>query len=288
MGINTSIGALLLAARDEGVDFSHTMTIGRQALTIPPEELSALAKKHGIENAQPPGFAADGWADDFFVRFLGAASVSSMDYSDYQSADIVHDLNKPVPDELRERFDCVIDGGTIEHVFDVRQVLENYMGMVKLGGSLFIATPANNLCGHGFYQFSPEFFYRVFSTDNGFAVRNMVLIESPLLSVEASRHLRYFHVVDPEKIRKRVELVNCKPVMLFVHAERRENVPLFASNPYQSDYQTQWKEAQREDTEGKPAQPFRYESRWKEFRRRLRQRKKNGLHRGRFFTPFKP
>jgi hypothetical protein len=32
-------------------------------------------------------------------------------------------------------------------------------------------TPANNQMGHGFYQFSPELFFRVFSQENGYLLR---------------------------------------------------------------------------------------------------------------------
>jgi hypothetical protein len=34
---------------------------------------------------------------------------------------------------------------------------------------------ANNQMGHGFYQFSPELFHRVLSTENGFRVRAMYI-----------------------------------------------------------------------------------------------------------------
>ena len=51
------------------------------------------------------------------------------------------------------------------------------MKMVKTGGHLMLFTPANNYFGHGFYQFSPELFYRVLSKENGFEVRRMVVLE---------------------------------------------------------------------------------------------------------------
>jgi len=37
------------------------------------------------------------------------------------------------------------------------------MRLVKVGGTVMIATTANNHLGHGFYQFSPEWGFRTFS-----------------------------------------------------------------------------------------------------------------------------
>jgi len=295
MGINTSFATLLSRACQQGTSFGQTLTIGRQSMTVPVDDLDRIVKKFGLQHAEPAGVVAAEWADDFFAKYLGADSVMSMDYSDYESASIVHDLNTPVPADLREKFDVVIDGGSMEHIFDVRQVLENYLIMVKPGGSLFVAVPANNLCGHGFYQFSPEFFYRVFSADNGCRVRDMFLVESPLLSVEASRHQRYFRVKDPEELQKRVQILSRKPVMLIVHAEKVTSAPVFATSPYQSDFKAQWREADKagqgpavSDTVDGHSQGFQYLTRWQEVRKRFRQWRKHRLHRGKFVTPFDP
>ena len=292
MGINTSIATLLSRARHQGTSFHRTLTIGRQSMAVPVADLARIAAKFGIEGASPEAVAAVEWADDFLGDCLGADTVTSMDYSDYQHANIVHDLNTPIPSELKEQFDAVIDGGSIEHIFDVRQTLENYMSMVKVGGSLFVAAPANNLCGHGFYQFSPEFFYRVFSAENGYRVKDMFLIESPLLSVEASRHQHYFRVQDPEKLQKRVQVLSSKPVMLWAHAERVASVPLFVTSPYQSDFKAQWRAADAGERDvaqpGAPGQSFQYLTRWQELQKRFRQWRKHGLRRGKFVTPFDP
>ena len=43
--------------------------------------------------------------------------------------------------------------------------------MLTVGGSIFVNTPANNMMGHGFYQFSPELMYRIFAEANGFDPR---------------------------------------------------------------------------------------------------------------------
>src|SRR5574341_140267 len=61
----------------------------------------------------------DNISDEAFLRLLGAETVQAMDVSDHEGAQIIHDLNRPIPPSLRGRFDMVLDGGTLEHVFDV-------------------------------------------------------------------------------------------------------------------------------------------------------------------------
>ena len=42
--------------------------------------------------------------------------------------------------------------------------------LTKIGGMIIHALPANNFCGHGFWQFSPELFYELYSPENGRSV----------------------------------------------------------------------------------------------------------------------
>ncbi|MDR0809925.1 MAG: methyltransferase domain-containing protein [Gemmobacter sp.] len=90
------------------------------------------------------------------MRRLGFGEMESMDFSDYEGATILHDLNKPVPEALHGQFDFIFDGGTIEHVFDVPQALRNAFLMLKPGGRFVSANGMNGWLAHGLYQFSPE------------------------------------------------------------------------------------------------------------------------------------
>ena len=45
-----------------------------------------------------------------------------------------------------------------------------YIRLNKIGDCVSIFSPLNEDCGHDFYQFSPEFFKRVFQGSNGFKV----------------------------------------------------------------------------------------------------------------------
>ena len=291
MGINTGLARLLVRARVQGTVFANTVTIGRQSFVVPPHELSHLARQLKLRDTAT---GSGGFAEDFFHNFLGARHISAIDFSDYQQADIVHDLNRPLPENLEGLFDALVDGGSLEHIFDVRQALENYMNLVRIGGSVFILTTANNLCGHGFYQFSPEFFYRVFDPANGFSIRDVIIIESPLLSLENSRNARYFHVNDPSVVGKRVQLVNRWPTAIFVHAQKNDQKPLFASPPLQSDYdEVKWRknrlppDAVEQAPDPRQATVFDYLPRWEESRRRFRQWRKSSARNRRFFTRIK-
>ena len=103
-------------------------------------------------------------------RCWARGTVESLDVSTYEKATILHDMNLTVPYELRERFTVVHDGGTIEHVFNVPEAFKNCMEMVRVGGHFTQVNVANNYTGHGFWQFSPELIFRVFSPQNGYRI----------------------------------------------------------------------------------------------------------------------
>ena len=108
------------------------------------------------------------------------------------------------------------------------------MRMLKPGGTYIGVTPASNFCGHGFYQFSPELYYRVFNSSNGFEVGTMLAWEE----IEGSR---FYRIPDPEQLRRRVCFVTSRPAYLFVVARRIATQMPLASPPQQSDYARQWK-----------------------------------------------
>ncbi len=165
---------------------------------------------------------------------LGAREVDSIDNSDFEGASIIADLNKPFPPELQERFDTCFDGGTIEHVFDIKLALQNQMSAVKKGGNLIIHTMANNWFGHGFYQLGADFFYRALCKENGYRIVRLAVHES-------YDYAPFFDMPDPDKIQSRIEYASgWQGTGIIVHAVRDEIVPLFANPPQQSDYAARW------------------------------------------------
>ncbi len=255
MGLSIDSTKFLTLARKAGVRFDETLTLGRQHMLVGPERLVAILQQYGIW--PPPEGAAEflkaaktSWRFDVFARALGAKKISSCDASAYEGASLVHDLNQPVPVEWEEKFDVIFDGGTLEHIFNFPVAIANCMKMVKTGGHFITCTPANNLCGHGFYQFSPELFYRVLSPENGFQIQRMVgLVNSVGMASLAGVKYPFaidgpwYEVRDPAVVGERIMLINNKSALLMILAKKifRENI--FAKTPQQSDYVVQWQQA---------------------------------------------
>lgn len=235
MGIIFSNAALLARARQNQVRFDRILTIGRLNSYLSPKQIHRLATHYDLA-IDEHALAQERYVDKLFCQLLGAKQVTSLDYSSHEGCDLIHDMNQPVSSDLHHQFDVVIDGGTLEHVFNFPVAIANCMSMVKPGGSLFIFTMANNHTGHGFYQFSPELFFRIFQSENGFEIRDVVLELHSYPGAELSRTTRCYSVVDPAGVRSRVGLVTRCPVMMMVHAVRTESKPVFDRFPIQSDY----------------------------------------------------
>jgi hypothetical protein len=269
MGLSRVNAQYLIAARRSGVRFDRTLTIGRQNLFAGPHWAWRAMARAGVAPAISKrefldAFEESKWFGDPLLRALGATELSSMDASGWEGADVVHDLNQPVPEALHQRYTLVYDGGSLEHIFDVPTVLRSYMEMVEVGGHLIIQTNADGHMGHGLYQFSPELFYRVLSAENGYEVEHVTAMVDDVgwgrlgnVPIPYELHGPWYEVVDPAEVRERVVLEREGPVVLQVQARRTRAVPVLRSPPQQSDYAATWAAAEDAPAAPPPAAPLR-------------------------------
>src|SRR3954469_2712902 len=227
MGFEINAAALLLKMGRDHVEFGRVLTLGHQHLHLDPATFRRILARLGLPLAEEVPVYADS-----LLHALGAAHVEALDASTYEGATRVHDLNQPVPAGWHEQFDLVFDGGTLEHVFNFTTALKNCMQMVKRHGRFVAVTMPNNWCGHGFYQFSPELFFRALAPANGFSI-----VEMYFADVEGRR---FHRILDPAVVGGRVQLWTTEPVFLLVHARRDAVRDVFAAPPQQSDYVSDW------------------------------------------------
>jgi hypothetical protein len=232
MGLDSNNIRFLLSAKVQGVDFRRMATLGRIFCLLDVDELRELVLEFGLKPDSDMFAACKTYADPFF-RFLGAAEIVSIDANAYEGAAALHDMNFPIPVGLKSRFDVVLDAGTLEHVFNFPVAVKNCMEMTRVGGHFLWITPANSWCGHGFYQFSPELAFRVFSSDNGFVTERVIM-------TDVRPDADWFELRDPLQERQFVEFGISTPTLLLVQARKIEDCPIFTKYPEQSVYTFVW------------------------------------------------
>jgi hypothetical protein len=239
MGLEINSANFLLGEMKRNISFEKTLTLGHQEVHIDNDKYRSFFKGKTLPSGD------NKYADEFF-KFLGANSLDVMDASAYEGATVTHNLNNPLPDHLKSSYDCVIDGGTLEHIFNFPVALKNCMEMVKIGGRLIIMTPWHNWAGHGFYEFSPELFYNVLSLTNGYTVERMLVAQNG----------HWYSVLNPADIGSRVEIKSLHPILLFISAKRVDQKEIFSEWPQQSDYSVAWSEGAYESKKSRQRQGF--------------------------------
>jgi len=231
MGIDNAAAKMLLLLRNEpGVDFSKTIILGRQHNYIGPVLRRAVQSNFKLSRKSLP--LESEYADEF-LETLGISNPSILDASDYEGASILHDLNKPIPSSLKCQFSTVIDIGSIEHVYNVPQAIQNLKDLCAVDGLILIVSPSNNWLGHGFYQFSPEFFFRTFDAPSGFEIRKLFLIK-----LKFTGNI-WYSLIDPKILGRRGTIVSRRRCLIAVIATK-VSASTTGLQPQQSDYESVW------------------------------------------------
>jgi hypothetical protein len=193
MGINSHAFNFVMcqAAR---APLGRVLTIGRQSLDV---DEKFLRSKLGKPVAPSP------YCEPVLLA-LGAASVDSLDVSDYENATIVVDLGKPCC--LNQRFDTIIDFGSLEHIFDAATAFRNLVDLCGIGGRIMHLLPVNNLNGHGFWQFSSDLIHSLYCGRNGFGDTKVYYA--------SSIDPRTWYEMPTAKAGVRVEIVSMEPIIL--------------------------------------------------------------------------
>ena len=235
MGINIHGLRLLVEAWARHGDFGDVLQLGRQGMVVPDEELPVACKLFSMKGLgdyrERVGTTA--WADERLLPALGARRMVAADASPFEGARFVHDFNEPIPVETHQTFDTVLDGGALEHIFNVPVALANLMNALRVGGRLIFINAANDQLGHGFYQFGPDFAFRVFGAANGFSASVFLAPRNALP--------RLIRLQDVGAAGRRQEIGRTGvATYLMVIAVKQEHVVPFRRWPQQGDYAATW------------------------------------------------
>ena len=135
------------------------LLIGRQTVYMTPEHLIGMVRSHGLSPAidpmdvaldrdtvnRRPGVGPQELVSDLSLfALLGNRKVKALDHSDYEGAEVVHDLTTEVPEHLKGCTDFIVDGSTLDNTFNPALTLKNYADLLRPGGRLVAVNTWSN------------------------------------------------------------------------------------------------------------------------------------------------
>lgn len=223
MGLDINTGALL-----------HEW-IGRHGITGPLLTLGVqranfkLAQFCAVTGHAPPHEPDRIPGANELMRLCGIGETLSLDISAYEGADFLFDLNNDrPPPHLLSRFGAVLNGGTIEHVFNMPHALTAITRMLRPDGIVIHVIPVHNWIDHGFYQISPTLLFDYYMT-----ARFDILEAAALIMAEGGERCRVTPVGpgDLSGIRTFAD-----SAVLCMFAARKTGISVDAATPVQSVY----------------------------------------------------
>lgn len=182
MGIGRHVVEALIRESQHKPIKGDVILIGRQTVYFTPEAILDLLKEHGVDtkHLKPSELETGGGStvnlpgyngtklitDSELFRLIGVPKILALDHSDYEGAEIIHNLTTPVPPNLEGCADFIVDGSTLDNVFDPAMVLRNFAKMLKPGGRLITTNMYSNF--YEPYVILPPLWYFDYFTVNGF------------------------------------------------------------------------------------------------------------------------
>ena len=148
MGLFSQLAVVLLREHRHRPITGDILSIGRQTIFLSPEQSVALVEHElGAAAVRTTRLETDTVTrgsrrgrfvtDRSFYSLFSDANYKCLDVSAYEGADLVADLCQPLPSSIDERFDFIIDGSTLDNVFDPAMAIRNLATLLKPGGRIF-------------------------------------------------------------------------------------------------------------------------------------------------------
>ena len=169
----------------------NTLVIGQQAIYMQEKDAKKILKNNNIDFQDNFSLRNGKFTNicefknnnlnsrinsEYLFKLLGSKQVDHLDIQKEDDIEIQCNLNEDIDKNLKNKYDNIIDMGSMEHISNLSKLLENYIKILKINGYLIIETQSSNMIDHGYYSISPMFFFDFFEL-NGFKVENLYLRE---------------------------------------------------------------------------------------------------------------
>src|SRR5208283_5155456 len=149
--------------------------IGRQTVPLSLDGFNRLLDRYGLKNQAPDEVEYDQEtrgaqgcefiSDRYFLKALGVKNFHALDVTDYEGADIVHDMGQPIPKEHYSKYDFIYNGSCFDNMFNPGVAIMNISKLLKPHGrSVNIECASSN--NNPYLMFSPAWFYDYYVVNN--------------------------------------------------------------------------------------------------------------------------
>ena len=169
MGLHQQAFKLLLNENAYKPITGNFLSIGKHTVQMNNTKIADLLKNYGISFS--PSNNLDSVTrhsnkktitEESLLACYSDAKYSCLDVSDYEGADIIHDMNLPIPNSLKNKYDFIFNGSCMDNIFNPVSFLRNTTEMLKPGGRIIHHEGAT--AGPGAYlAFTPEYFFSYYS-----------------------------------------------------------------------------------------------------------------------------
>lgn len=132
--------------------------LGSLNINQPADTIHGYAAKHGYKN-----LAADASVRNLLLDRYGITEYMDCDINN--KSDIYLDLNMSLDPSLIGKANVVIDGGTIEHIFNIAQSFINVHDLAANGAAIIHTSPLT-WYDHAFVNFNPILFKKIADANN--------------------------------------------------------------------------------------------------------------------------
>lgn len=179
MGIMAPIARAILREHKFRPIAGDGLLIGRQTIPLTLDEAKQMLVDEGVQLRAEFDVDAD-WiydgdtrsavghryiSDRAFFAMFSSIKLKTLDVTDYENAEIIHDMHLPLPDEFKDRFDFIWNGSCLDNMSDPGMAMRSTAQMLKSSGRVIcmeMATPDFD----AYVTFSQAWFFDFFAVNH--------------------------------------------------------------------------------------------------------------------------
>ena len=174
MGIMAPIARFILKEHIRKPIVGRAAFIGRQTIPLTEEQAIKLIRSEGIEirnvKAKEDIDTIVGIGKKFidevsFFNLFTSLDITFIDVTDYEGAEIVHDMCEPIPVDLKGKFDFVWNGSCLDNIFNAASAQRHSCDLLAPNGRIITMEMQNSHYG-SYCAFSQGWFFDYYAINS--------------------------------------------------------------------------------------------------------------------------